>query len=199
MNLNWILSRWNEGLLATTYGILYPGVHALSVLSVCLVSFIVIKSTRSLPLGTLAGLSVVAIHEGVWAVLGILYFGSQVVVGDHYIFPYVGLLVLSVVFLRKFGRTMTLMFAFSVGYYLAGAGVGAVWAGAFSEWSAVLGWALPTLPWYFLARKEYPFGRREIIVLALALAVVLLSFPLVRTVYCGATFDGSTTWIVSRC
>ena len=93
----WDTSSLQAFLFAPTYGPLFPGVHALSVISVVAATYYLMWVTKSLPMGVLLGMTTVAVHELVWAVGQPLISNQSpfVVAGPWYIVIYVGALALA--------------------------------------------------------------------------------------------------------
>ncbi len=151
MVLNGVLANWSEGLFALSYGPIYPGVHALSVLSVCAASFFTIYLTKSLATGALVGVSIISVHELVWASLSLVFYGFNQVAGDNYILIYLAITLVFLFVGRSQFSPMFIALFLSVSFYIFGVLFIVPHFGTANDTAAIAGWLASSAP--FLVRR----------------------------------------------
>jgi hypothetical protein len=155
MTLNAVLADWNLSsvwgfLLSTTYGPLFPGVHAFSVASVVVATYWVVWATKSLPMGVLVGGATVAVHELTWAGLGLLS-NIHNVITPFYALVYIAILAVALAVVHKKHKALILwVAAVSVSYYVILLVAGVIpYSNPALDGIAVMGWVLPSSVWVF--------------------------------------------------
>ena len=157
---NWQLSFWGI-FLAVDNGVLFQGVHALSVLGVCVAAFYLIWVKRSIPAGVLLAFSTATIHEYVWAGFEYVTLRQNQVVSLGYgvallLFLAGGLYVSN----RGEKKILGLILVACLSYWLILYGFNVTDWGQIQQpdlfainVETVIGWLVPTTLWVF-ARKS---------------------------------------------